>query len=530
MKLPYSRWSRRHSQVLTRIALRRLRATLFLLALISLAACTSVPFNYPRTPSFTSAPDPNTLMGQAALEWQKEHGTESGFIGLASGSDALGARLRMMAVAESSIDAQYFILKNDRAGALFTGKMLLAADRGVHVRLLIDDIFSPGIDKQLTLLDSHPNVEVRMFNPVSRNSLRYWAYLLDFGRANRRMHNKSFTVDNSMSIVGGRNIGEEYFELNQDVLFDDYEVFTLGPVVKEIGAGFDAFWNSELTVPVAAFKVKVDPQELDAWRAYMRAKADASANGIYAKAVNSTFLRDIREKRIVPIPAQAVMITDSPDKLLGKIGDAELAVLVREKGRRFMAAKTEIIIVTPYFIPQQAGTEMLENLLSEDVRIVIVTNSLASTNHVAVHGHYAKHRKRLLRAGAEFYEIRAEFDGERTAWGHTPEMVTLHSKATVIDRDTIFIGSFNFDPRSIKLNTEMGIFIEAEQAGAAFADVVMREVTRVSYKVDLDGKGQLRWTYRGGDTPVVRHKEPQASWGRRFMSGVYGVLPIETQL
>jgi putative cardiolipin synthase len=147
-----------------------------------------------------------------------------------------------------------------------------------------------------------------------------------------------------------------------------------------------------------------------------------------------------------------------------------------------------------------------------------------------VHGHYAKYRKRLLQAGAEIYEIRAEFDGERTAWGHTPEMITLHSKATVIDRDTIFVGSFNFDPRSIKLNTEMGIFIEAEQAGAEFADLVMSEITRVSYRVDLDNKGRLRWTYGGGATPVVRHKEPQASWGRRFMSGFYGILPVETQL
>src|SRR5210317_1516352 len=239
----------------------KLARRLILLAALALAGCASVPFDYPKIESYSPAPDPNTVMGNAAAQWQQENGEQSGFISLTSGIDALGARLRMMAAAQNTIDAQYFILKNDRAGALFVGKMLLAADRGVKVRLLIDDIFSPGIDRQLTLLDSHPNIEVRMFNPVSRNSLRYWAYLLDFGRANRRMHNKSFTVDGSMSIVGGRNIGEEYFELTQDVLFDDYEVFVLGPVVKEIGAGFDEFWNSQLAVPVAAFRARIDPAE-----------------------------------------------------------------------------------------------------------------------------------------------------------------------------------------------------------------------------------------------------------------------------
>ena len=175
--------------------------------------------------------------------------------------------------------------------------MLLAADRGVRVRLLIDDVFSSGIDEPLTLMNSHPNIEVRLFNPLSRNSLKYWAYLLDFDRANRRMHNKSFTADNSMSIVGGRNIGEEYFELKQDVMFDDYEVFTLGPVVKEVSAAFDEFWNSELSVPMEAFGVKVDPADLDQWREYMQAKALDSETGIYAQAVNSTLMQDIRGRR-----------------------------------------------------------------------------------------------------------------------------------------------------------------------------------------------------------------------------------------
>jgi putative cardiolipin synthase len=495
-----------------------------------LAACTSVPFDYPKTPSEASPPDPNSPMGAANLAWQDEHDEMSGFIGLSNGMDAMGARLRMMATAKHSIDAQYFILKNDRAGALFVGKMLLAADRGVQVRLLIDDVFTSGIDRQMSLLDSHPNIEVRIFNPVSRNSLKYWAYLLDFGRTNRRMHNKSFTVDNSMSIVGGRNIGEEYFELKQDVMFDDFEVLVIGPVVPEVSAGFDEFWNSQLSVPVEAFNVKVDPAELDQWRQYMRERVVESETGIYAQAVNSTFLKDIREKRIEPAEARATVVTDSPEKLLHKPGDLDLATLALEKRQRFLEAEREIVIFTPYYIPKEGGVEFVRERVEKGVRVVIVTNSLASTNHVAVHGHYAKYRKRLIEAGAELYEIRSVIDVDETGWGHTPERVTLHSKATIIDRDTIFVGSLNFDPRSIFLNTEMGIFIESAEVGEEFTRQVMEVLPEVTYLVDLDEKGSLRWTYAYGDEYEVWHKEPQTQWGRRFKAGIYRILPLENQL
>ena len=263
--------------------------------LLLLTPCVSVPFDYPKTASHSHPINSDTLVGRTALQWQQEHHGQSGFIGLSSGTAALGARLRLIAAAEKTIDAQYFILKGDRAGALFVGKMLRAADRGVKVRLLIDDIFSSGIDRPLTTLNSHPNIEVRLFNPMSRQSFKYWNYLWSFDRANRRMHNKSFTVDSGMSIVGGRNIGEEYFQLKQSVIFEDYEVLTMGPVVAEINAGFDIFWNSSLAVPMEAFKIQTDPVDLDKWRKFIEEKADESANGIYAKAVNSTLLKSIRE-------------------------------------------------------------------------------------------------------------------------------------------------------------------------------------------------------------------------------------------
>ena len=498
--------------------------------LLTLVGCTSVPFDYPKVASQAQPRDPNSPVAAAALDWEQQHGEKSGFIGLPNGIDALGARLGMMESARHSIDAQYFILKKDRAGALFVGKMLLAADRGVQVRLLIDDVFTSGIDRELSLLNAHPNIEVRIFNPLSRNSLKYWAYLLDFGRANRRMHNKSFTVDSAVSIVGGRNIGEEYFELKQDVMFDDYEVMVIGPAVTEIGSSFDEYWNSVLSVPVEAFGVQIDYEELDSWRKYMRERATESETGIYAQATDSELMNEIRAGRIQPVPARASVVSDSPDKLLYDVGDTESIELGQEKRERFLGADREIVIFTPYYIPREGGVEFVKKLRAQGVRIVIITNSLASTNHVAVHGHYAKYRKQLLSAGAELWEIRAVLDLDQTEWGHTPERVTLHSKATFVDRDTVFVGSLNFDPRSIFLNTEMGIFIESEEIGGPFTERALEILPQVAYRLTLDDDGDLVWNFDDGVEQETWHKDPQTSWGRRFKAGFYRILPIEEQL
>ena len=500
---------------------------LVLLLTLFLTACAGVPFDYPKSASTVAEPDSASPLGKLALEWRQEHDDYSGFFSLPGGAEALGARLRMMELASSSIDAQYFIIKRDRAGNLFAGQMLTAADRGVKVRLLVDDIFSPGLDAHLAVLSSHPNIQVRLFNPLSRNSPKYWSYLADFSRANRRMHNKSFTVDKSMTIVGGRNIGEEYFELHQDVAFDDYEVLAVGPVVTEVSAGFDLFWNSELAVPIEAFGVAVDEAGLDDWRAHIRTEAGQGGEGIYAQAVNSQVLLDIQEGRREPVVARAELVTDTPEKLAVSAQDSEAATLAREMAARLGDARSEIIIITPYFIPGKNGIEILRELEQRGVRVVIVTNSLASTNHVAVHSAYAAYRTDVLRTGAELFELRVNPAGVETEWGHSPGMVTLHSKAVVIDRETIFVGSLNFDPRSIQINTEMGLFIDSAQAGAEFAEVVMNTLPDVSYRLELDKDGRIQWIYAGEG---VLTSEPGAGWGRRFMAGFYGLLPLESQL
>lgn len=499
-------------------------------AVLMLAACAGVPFDYPKTVSHAIPTHPDTALGATGLAWRKKNEDMSWVVGMPQGIDALGTRMRLMEQAQHSIDAQYFIVKRDAAGALFTTKMLRAADRGVRVRLLVDDIFSPGVDQAFSLLNSHPNVQVRLFNPLSRQGFKYWDYLTSFERANRRMHNKSFTVDGTFSIVGGRNIGEEYFELNQDVAFDDYEVLTLGAVVEQISAGFDQFWNSELSVPMEAFAVEVDHEDLERWRAFIETEMALGDAGIYGQAINSPLLQKLRDGTLEPIPAKATMITDSPEKLLSKVGDAEYATLAIETLKRLQAAQEQVVIITPYFIPQERASTVLEALLARGVRVIIITNSLASTNHVPVYAGYARYRDRLLQAGAEFYEIRAQGTVTRNAWGMHPERSTLHSKMTIFDHKTVFIGSLNFDPRSLLINSEMGLFIDTELGVSRLRESIEQELPRVSYRVDLDEASNTRWTYQYEDEFVVLDKSPQTSWWRRFSAGFIGLLPLEDQL
>ena len=473
--------------------------------------------------------DPDTAIGEAASDWQARHGEQAGLVGLSSGVDALGARLRLLELAETSVDAQYFILKKDRAGQLFAAGLLSAADRGVRVRLLVDDIFSPGVDEAFTILGSHPNIEIRIFNPLSR-SLRFSSYLTEFRRINRRMHNKSFTVDNGISIVGGRNIGEEYFELKQDVQFDDYEVMVMGEVVNEISEGFDAFWNSELSVPIEAFQHQTDVARLDEWRVIVNQTLENQRSGLYATALNSRLLEQLKSGELRPVVADATLYTDTPEKIQAAMGDGEQAILVAEFARRLRAATDQVIIVTPYYVPQKEGAALIEELLDNGVQVIIVTNSLASTNHVPVHSGYARYRKRLLQAGAEFYEIRADSTIEENDWGNTPASKTLHSKATVIDSQTIFIGSLNFDPRSVYINTEMGLFVDSPEVGGNFTRQLLEGLPAVTWKVDLDENQRLRWTYGHDGEGQVVYKEPGASWWRRFQVGFFRLLPIESQL
>jgi len=275
----------------------------------------------------------------------------------------------------------------------------------------------------------------------------------------------------------------------------------------------------------------VQPQQLNDWREFVQREVALADNGIYAPAVNSRKITAVVEQEDEFTAANATVVIDSPEKLTGAVGDASLATLAVDVGKRFRAAQSEIVIVTPYFIPQKEGAKLLADIVAKNVRVVVVTNSLASTNHVAVHSRYAKYRRELLSKGVEFYEIRADRPGQESEWGFNPDRITLHSKASLIDGKTIFIGSLNIDPRSLLLNTEMGLFVDSPKLGQSFSDSLVTELPKTAYRLALNADGKTRWHWEPeGEEHEVYTSEPQASIGRRFLTSLYKLVPIEGQL
>ena len=489
---------------------------LSLIPFILLAGCHSGPIDYPRTYSEVIVDTQDTHLGREVGAWQQSHPGVSGFYPLLRGLDGLGARLALMDRAERTIDAQYFLMTSDTAGLIFAGKLLEAADRGVRVRFLLDDIYTTVDDDVLVLLDQHPNIDMRLFNPLSRKGRHWLNFFGDFKRANRRMHNKSFTVDNQVSIVGGRNIGEEYFDLNAGTEFRDFDMLALGTVAGEIAKTFDRYWNHKLSVPMEAFASQEKKPDLAAARARVSQEKRDIAASVYARAVGSSLIQDLMVDRTLLFPAGAEVVTDDPEKLLNRVGP-DHKVLATRMAEVVANAQSEVIIVTPYFIPRKTGVELLRGLTQRGVRVLVLTNSLAANNHVPVHAAYARYRHRLLRADVELYEMRV--DATRMPQKEDDKLfdaVTLHSKVIMVDRRHTFVGSLNLDPRSIDLNSEMGVLIDSPIMSESLGQRFLERLPESAYQVIRDKRGRLRWHAEVDGREVIEKDEPQAGFWRRF--------------
>ena len=490
-----------------------------------ITGCATAPLDFPRGYSEAETDTGNTYLGKEVAEWTVAHPGKSGFYPLIKGLDALGGRLALIDRAERTIDAQYFLMKPDSAGRLFARKLLEAADRGVRVRLLLDDIFTTVNDDAFVVLNQHPNIELRLFNPIGRDGVYHLNYLGHFKLANRRMHNKSFTVDNQISIIGGRNIADEYFELLTDTEFVDFDMLAIGPVAAEISIMFDRFWNHKLAVPMEAFETNKKLPDLATARANVDQAAFEAGQSIYGKALGSKLMQNIAEDRVVLFPADSRVVTDDPDKLLNKVSD-EQKVLVTALAESIDEAETEVVIITPYFIPGKGGVEFWQSITSKGVRVVIITNSLATNNHVPVHSAYARYRHDMIAAGVELYEVRVDASkvpetGEETAY----ESLTLHTKAAFIDRRYTLVGSLNLDPRSIDINTEAGVFIDNADLAGGIADRLFTGLPSFAYRVTENEKGKLRWTAMIDGEEVVETSEPQADTWLRFKAFLSRILP-----
>ncbi|MDJ0777142.1 MAG: phospholipase D family protein [Gammaproteobacteria bacterium] len=453
---------------------------------------------------------------------RSDHG--SAFFPLTGGSDSLGARLRMIDAAEESIDLQYFLMKDDIVGALISAKLLEAADRGVRVRFLLDDIFSSVKDVDLFVLNEHENIEVRLFNPIARQGFKLLNFAWDFARANRRMHNKSFTVDGSFTIVGGRNLAAEYFSLNDKTEFFDIDVLATGPIAAEVAASFDYFWNFPKALGIHHLRNKPSPGQMQKAREAIDNVFSSQGAAIYREAIDSQILLQLINNEVSDVVAEAELISENPLKLKLPVEDDSLR-LIKAVGEYMLNAENEVLIITPYLIPTERGMALFDSILERGTRIRLVTNSLASTNQVAVHAHYEGYRQGLLAMGAELYETRADAFHSIGLGDSERQRSTLHAKMIIIDRRYVFIGSLNLDPRSVAINTELGIMIDSSELAEMLLTDIEGNFERVVYRLELDPDGVLLWHDMTREEVVGYSSEPQASWWRRFSTNFFKLLP-----
>ncbi len=502
-----------------------------LLALLAVG-CASVDFDYPKTPSTAVEPQPNSRLGHEIENLESLNPGDSGFYLLPDSIDALAVRLLMATRAERTLDAQYYLITDDEVGKLFLDVLLEAADRGVRVRLLLDDIQTQGFDKGMAALDSHPNFEVRIFNPFAGRTTRVGDGITRFSRVNRRMHNKSFTVDNLVTVLGGRNIAGEYFGARSDVNFGDLDVMAVGPVVEEVSNMFDTYWNSRSALPVPAFaKMPRDlPASLEAMRQKISQSREELESSDYAEVVSRDFDKWVAADSSVYTWAPYELVFDSPEKAEPDKAEDAPSILTPLRDA-VNEAEEEIVFVSPYFVPRKTGIQGFEELMARGVEAWVVTNGLASTNHAIVHSGYAPARKPLLEMGVVLYEVRPDRgDSGAIKAGNVKAQGTLHTKAFVVDRQRLFVGSFNLDPRSAYLNTELGVIIDSPELAAATVERLEQALAGHAYKVWLNERSKLRWTgYQDGQEEIWK-KDPQTGWWRRFQVSVMRVLPIKGQL
>ena len=476
-----------------------------------------------------------TPLDRAIAPMEQAHPGQAGLSLIADNLDAFTVRALTAREAGRSLDLQYYIWKPDLTGSLIVHEVVRAADRGVRVRLLLDDLNSHAKDSVLAALARHPNIEVRLFNPSrARQSyfLRGVELLLRVFSLNRRMHNKAWIADGRIAVVGGRNIGDEYFGAAEASNFLDADLAVVGEPVRETARIFDAYWNSPAAIPLDQL---VDADELSLPRLRRVGALEYRSEGArpYVEQLRRSpsvqaLLRGSRGLRWTP---DAHVVSDPPQKAEGapRRGDWLIDAITPA----FVDTRREMFISSPYFVPGDDGVASLLRMRDRGVRIGILTNSLAATDVAAVHGGYAPYRVPLLRGGIELYELKARGapgGGGSGLLGSSSSEASLHTKAFMSDGDVGFVGSVNFDPRSINLNTEMGILFTDTQLTRDLLRLYEWKVGHEnSYRLWLEN-GELRWEDAGADPPRMWTREPDADWKRRAMAAVVRWLPVESQL
>jgi putative cardiolipin synthase len=478
-------------------------------------------------------PGAGTELDQLIAEPEAQHPGASGFRLVREGPEALAIRARSALLAGRSLDVQTYIWHADVTGMYLAHRLLQAADRGVRVRILVDDMDARAKNAGFAALDAHPLIEVRMFNPFEsrRGWLKQaWEIVSSFPRLNRRMHNKTWIADNRIAIVGGRNLGDEYFGASEDVNFVDLDFAMVGPIVRDASASFDDYWNA----PVTRSMVELDPdsvtsEALAEVRVTLADNAEAAEASAYAAEVRG----DDAVQRLVAGDWPMVwtdtyrFVSDDPRKVALEEQDIQDSRVLTVLQPAAEDTRERLSLISPYFVPGEVGTQILANLAEKGRQVRVLTNSLIANDVAAVHGGYSRYRERLLEGGVGLWELKPMPGSDVHASLFGSKGASLHTKALTVDGRVLFVGSYNIDPRSHFLNCEQGILAESSELAGQLEEIFERQSSgERAWKVVRRQHGSLEWT----DGKKTYSRDPEASLARRLEAWLARVLPFEAQL
>jgi cardiolipin synthase C len=528
------------------------RRVIIVCSLGLVAACVQLPTDFEKNPSYRLISTGKTHLGDKSSELREGNTTNSKVLLLNDGVDAFVARASLIELAQKTIDVQYYIWHSDLIGKLLLNSMLNAADKGVRVRILLDDMpIDNATETFLYGLDQHKHIEVRLYNPFASRGFRLIDFLSNPARINRRMHNKSFSVDSQFTVIGGRNIGEEYFSASEKSNFTDLDVIAIGPIVNDIEEQFDIYWNSDVVYPVKAFDHNsATESDLEGIRQELDDFVSSQKNSKYYLDIqDSEMYKNILEagqsgrKKALTYSGLVEVIYDDPAKGLGATQE-DVIYLKHSLEPYIEGIVASVEIISPYFVPGLNGVEYLTGLVEKGIDVRVLTNSLSSTDGLMAQSGYSRRRYQLLRGGIELYEFKTDVKSEASKSLRRGEKAKsgLHAKVYIFDREQVFIGSFNLDQRSANINSEVGVIYDMnDMAKFIGTNVFDNQINQIAYKVSIaqeeivsNGitieKGDVYWVDLAGNVPIYHDTEPETTFWRRFGQGFYSTLPIESQL
>ncbi|MBB1631837.1 phospholipase [Cupriavidus sp. UME77] len=539
--------SRRRGAILA----QRLGRVLICACVLFAEGCASLPKEAPREQSAALADPATTALGRLVAQSAPDQAL-SGFHVIASGEEAYGTLISLADHATRTLDLQYYIIEADESSREILRHVRAAAERGVRVRVLVDDLHSDGKDRAFLRFAGHRNIEVRMFNPFPAGRFSKLTRMLssatDVRRLNRRMHNKAFIADNALAMTGGRNIGNAYFLRAPDTNFVDLDVIAAGPAVRRLSAAFDQYWNNPLAVPVEVLATPAEAADAASASGASAARPEQAlvdtqtdSKRIEALGMTPPGKIDARESflgrqftaggKLALEWASASVMVDAPSKAAPDQAPAAGETMSEELGHMLSGASQEVILISPYFIPGDRGVAWMAALVKRGVKVRVLTNSLAATDAPIVHVGYRRYRPDLLRAGVELHELKSRPGRpQRIIGDYTSSQASLHVKAAVADRTNLFVGSMNFDPRSASQNTETGLIIHSAKLAQQVAQLFAGAIDDNSYLLRLSDQGAVQWVDGKGDKAVVFDTEPDTSWEKRLWIDVLAPFTPEQLL